>query len=142
MHPADGAQHPRVRPVPHALRLRGARGRQAGADAARSPPRGAPGTLPRTVALALWGCDNIKSEGTQVSPALAPIGARPRLDRYARPCGTELIPLEELGRPRIDTLITPSGIFRDLLPMQSRCLAEAAHPAAIADDPDAMNPTR
>jgi hypothetical protein len=26
--------------------------------------------------------------------------------------------------------------------MQSRCLAEAAHPAAIADDPDAMNPTR
>jgi hypothetical protein len=31
-------------------------------------------------------------------------------------------PLEELGRPRIDVVMTLSGIFRDLLPLQTRCL--------------------
>ena len=54
-------------------------------------------------------------------------------------CGAELIPLEELGRPRIDVLITLSGIFRDLLPLQTRLLAEAAFLAASADEPLEQN---
>jgi magnesium chelatase subunit H len=40
------------------------------------------------------------------------------------------MPLEELGRPRIDVVMTLSGIFRDLLPLQTRMLAEAAFLAA------------
>ena len=55
------------------------------------------------------------------------MGARPRFDSYGRLSGAELIPLEELGRPRIDVLVTLSGIFRDLLPLQTRMLAEAAY---------------
>ena len=43
----------------------------------------------------------------------------------------ELIPLEELGRPRIDVVMTLSGIFRDLLPLQVKLLAEAALKAKI-----------
>ncbi|WP_426035300.1 magnesium chelatase subunit H [Cypionkella sp. TWP1-2-1b2] len=96
-------------------------------------------TLPRSIALVLWGSDNIKSDGGPVGQALALIGARPRFDSYGRLCGADLVPLAQLGRPRIDVLMTLSGIFRDLLPLQTKMLAEAAYKAATADEPLAQN---
>ena len=97
---------------------------------------------PTSVALVLWGTDNLKSEGIAIGQALALMGARPRLDGYGRVCGAELIDLEELGRPRIDVVMTLSGIFRDLLPLQTRLLAEAAYLAAMADEPVEQNAVR
>ena len=91
--------------------------------------------LPRTVAMVLWGSDNIKSDGTPISQALALMGAKPRFDSYGRLAGADLIPLSKLGRPRIDVVMTLSGIFRDLLPLQTRMLAEAALKCAEADEP-------
>ena len=96
-------------------------------------------TLPRTVALVLWGSDNIKSDGAPLAQALALIGAKPRFDSFGRIAGADLIPLQELGRPRIDVVMTLSGIFRDLLPLQTRMLAEAAKKAAEADEPLELN---
>lgn len=96
-------------------------------------------SLPRSVALVLWGSDNIKSDGAPIAQALALMGARPRFDAFGRLSGADLIPLGELGRPRIDVMMTLSGIFRDLLPLQTRMLAEAALVAAGADEPDEMN---
>ena len=95
--------------------------------------------LPETVALVLWGTDNLKSEGGPIAQALALIGAEPRFDSFGRLCGAQLRPLEELGRPRIDVMLTLSGIFRDLLPLQTRMLAEACWLAASADEPADMN---
>jgi magnesium chelatase subunit H len=95
--------------------------------------------LPETIALVLWGTDNLKSEGAPIAQALALMGAKPRFDSYGRLAGAELLPLEEVGRPRIDVVITLSGIFRDLLPMQIKLLAEAAFLAASADEPSEMN---
>ncbi len=92
-------------------------------------------SLPRTVALVLWGSDNIKSDGGPIGQALALLGARPRFDNFGRLSGADLIPLAELGRPRIDVVMTLSGIFRDLLPLQTRMLAEAALKCATADEP-------
>ena len=92
-------------------------------------------TLPRSVALVLWGSDNIKSDGGPIAQALALMGAKPRFDSFGRLAGADLIALEELGRPRIDVVMTLSGIFRDLLPLQTRMLAEAAYKAATADEP-------
>lgn len=97
------------------------------------------GTLPESIAMVLWGTDNLKSEGAQLAQAMALIGARPRVDDYGRLAGAELIPLEELGRPRIDVVVTLSGIFRDLLPLQTRMLAEAAWLASEADEPVEQN---
>jgi magnesium chelatase subunit H len=92
-------------------------------------------TLPRTVAMVLWGSDNIKSDGGPIAQALALIGATPRFDEFGRLSGADLIPLETLGRPRVDVIMTLSGIFRDLLPLQVKMLAEAAFKAASADEP-------
>ncbi|WP_010162316.1 magnesium chelatase subunit H [Sphingomonas sp. PAMC 26617] len=97
------------------------------------------GHLPETVAMVLWGTDKLKSEGAQIAQALALLGARPRFDSYNRLAGAELVSLEELGRPRIDVVVTLSGVFRDLLPLQTRMLAQAALLAAEADEPDAQN---
>ncbi len=99
-------------------------------------------TAPETVALVLWGTDNLKSGGGPIAQALALIGAKPRFDSYGRLCGAELIPLDILARPRIDVIVTLSGIFRDLLPLQVKLLAEAAYLAAIADEPCTQNNVR
>ncbi len=95
--------------------------------------------FPESIALVLWGTDNLKTEGGPIAQALALIGARPRFDGFGRLTGATLIPLEELGRPRVDVVVTLSGIFRDLLPLQTRLLADAAYLAAAADEPVERN---
>ena len=94
---------------------------------------------PESVAIVLWGTDNLKNEGAPIAQALALLGARPRFDGYGRLIGAELIPLDQLSRPRIDVIITMSGIFRDLLPLQIKLLAEACFLAASADEPAELN---
>jgi magnesium chelatase subunit H len=95
--------------------------------------------LPETVALVLWGTDNLKSEGGPIAQAMALMGTKPRFDSFGRLAGAELIALSDLGRPRIDVVMTLSGIFRDLLPLQAKMLAEAAWLAASAEEPLEMN---
>jgi magnesium chelatase subunit H len=90
--------------------------------------------LPESIAMVLWGTDNLKTEGSPIAQALALMGAAPRFDSYGRIAGATLIPLAQLGRPRIDVVITLSGIFRDLMPLQIKMLADAAFLAASADE--------
>ncbi|MBU3737609.1 MAG: magnesium chelatase subunit H [Rhodoferax sp.] len=98
--------------------------------------------FPESIAMVLWGSDNLKSEGVPIGQALALIGAAPRFDSYGRIAGASLMSLESLGRPRVDVVMTLSGIFRDLMPLQIRMLAEAAYLAACADEPLELNPIR
>jgi magnesium chelatase subunit H len=95
--------------------------------------------MPETVAMVLWGTDNLKSEGGPISQAMALMGASPRFDSFGRLAGAKLMTLTELGRPRVDVMVTLSGIFRDLLPLQTKMLAEAAWLAASADEPEELN---
>ncbi|MEM1025285.1 MAG: magnesium chelatase subunit H [Myxococcota bacterium] len=95
--------------------------------------------LPESVAMVLWGTDNLKTEGGPIGQVLALVGAEPRFDPYGRLCGAQLVDLETLGRPRIDVVVTLSGIFRDLLPLQTKLLAEAFWLAASAEEPEEMN---
>jgi magnesium chelatase subunit H len=96
-------------------------------------------SIPETLAMVLWGTDNLKTEGSAIAQALVLLGAEPQFDNYGRLFGAQLIPLEKLGRPRIDLVITLSGIFRDLLPQQCKLLAQATYLAATADEPIEMN---
>ena len=49
--------------------------------------------FPESIALVLWGTDNLKTEGAPIAQALALIGAKPRFDSYGRLAGAELLPL-------------------------------------------------
>ncbi len=97
------------------------------------------GRFPESIAMVLWGTDNLKTEGCPIAQALWLMGAKPRFDSYGRLSGAELVSLEVLGRPRIDVMITLSGIFRDLLPLQIKTLAEAALLAASSDESTEKN---
>ena len=125
---------PFLLPSPFACRMGSAQAEQL---IARHVNGGEP--FPESIAMVLWGTDNMKSEGVQIAQAMTLMGARPRRDTYGRLAGAELIPIEELGRPRIDVVMTLSGIFRDLLPMQTRMLAEAALLASTADEAPEAN---
>lgn len=70
------------------------------------------GEFPETVGVMLWGLDAIKTRGESVAIALSLVGARPVKEGTGRVVRFELVPLAELGRPRIDVLANMSGIFR------------------------------
>lgn len=97
------------------------------------------GSMPETVALILWGTDNIKTEGEGVAQALALLGALAVTDELGKVADVALIPLEELGRPRVDVVATVSGIFRDLMAMQAQLIDRAVRMAAEADEPEDLN---
>jgi magnesium chelatase subunit H len=89
--------------------------------------------------MVLWGTDNLKSDGEGIAQCLALIGARPIEDELGNISRVELIPLSELRRPRIDPVMTISGIFRDLFHHQAELLDQAVRLAAHADEPVEMN---
>ncbi len=100
------------------------------------------GSYPRALALVLWGLDNIKTEGEGVAQALWLLGVRPVRDALNRATEIEVIPLEELGRPRIDVVMTVSGIFRDLFTPTMALLDKAVRRVAKLDEPLDMNYVR
>ena len=60
-------------------------------------------------------------------------------DSVGRVNKLELIPLEELGRPRIDVVVNCSGVFRDLFINQMALIDQAVKMAAEADEPLEQN---
>jgi magnesium chelatase subunit H len=78
------------------------------------------GKYPETVALVLWGTDNIKTYGESLAQVMWMIGVLPVADTFGRVNRVEPVSLEELGRPRVDVVVNCSGVFRDLFINQVR----------------------
>ena len=100
------------------------------------------GKWPETIACVLWGTDNIKTYGESLAQVMWMVGVRPVPDALGRVNKLELIPLQELGRPRIDVVINCSGVFRDLFINQMNLLDQGVKMAAEADEPPSMNYVR
>merc|ERR1719297_115604 len=97
------------------------------------------GMYPESIAFTLWGTDNIKTYGESLAQVLSLVGVRPVADSLGRVNKVELIPLEELGRPRIDVVVNCSGVFRDLFINQMNLLDRGIKLAAEADEPIEQN---
>jgi magnesium chelatase subunit H len=100
------------------------------------------GRYPETIAMVLWGIDNIKTEGEAVAQALWLLGVMPRRDSLNRTTDVDVIPLDRLGRPRIDVVMTVSGIFRDLFGATMGLLDLAVRRVAALDEPCELNYVR
>ena len=100
------------------------------------------GRYPRALALVLWGLDNIKTQGEGVAQALWLLGVHPVRDALNRVTEIEVIPLDELKRPRIDVVMTVSGIFRDLFAPTMTLLDKAVRRVATLDEPLDLNYVR
>jgi len=97
------------------------------------------GEYPETIAVVLWGTDNIKTYGESLAQVMWMVGVKPVPDALGRVNKLELIPLAELGRPRVDVVINCSGVFRDLFINQMNLLDKAVKMAAEAEEPEKMN---
>jgi cobaltochelatase CobN len=96
------------------------------ADALCARHRADTGAWPATVGLVVWGTAAMRTHGDDIAEALALLGVRPRwAEESGRVTGLELIPLGELGRPRVDVTLRISGFFRDAFPHLVHLVDEA-----------------
>lgn len=95
------------------------------------------GEHPASVGLVVWGTSAMRTAGDDIAEALWLLGVRPVWDQSSRRVtGLELVPREELGRPRIDVTLRISGFFRDAFPHVVALLDQAVLLAAAADEED------
>lgn len=89
---------------------------------------------PEKVAIVLWATETIRNEGINESTILYLMGLEPVWDKTSRVTGTRVIPGNKLNRPRIDVLINPSGLYRDLFPNMLLFLDNALQKASVQTD--------
>jgi cobaltochelatase CobN len=95
------------------------------ADSLLARHRADTGEWPRTVGRTVWGTSAMRTQGDDIAEVLALLGCRPVWDDGSRRVtGFEVVPLSELGRPRVDVTVRISGFFRDAFP----------HVVALLDD--------
>ena len=98
------------------------------------------GEYPRSVGLSIWGTSAMRTSGDDIAEVLALLGVRPEWDEASRRVtGVEVIPAEELGRPRVDVTVRISGFFRDAFPHVIAMLDDAVRMVAELDEPDELN---
>jgi cobaltochelatase CobN len=98
------------------------------------------GEWPPSVGLSVWGTSAMRTAGDDIAEVLALLGVRPKWDDQSRRVtGLEVIPIEELGRPRIDVTVRISGFFRDAFPHVVALLDDAVQLVAALDETDEQN---
>ncbi len=103
---------------------------------------GREGEYPSSVAVVLWGLETAKTQGETVAQILAYLGLELSRDPTLWEPALRVVPLEELGRPRIDVTVQMCGFFRDMFPNLVNLLAEAFELAAGLDEPESDNLVR
>ncbi len=94
------------------------------------------GSYPESVGLSVWGTSAMRTSGDDVAEVLALLGVRPEWDEASKRVHTlNVVPLEELGRPRIDVTVRISGFFRDAFPHVVAMLDDAVRMVAGLDEP-------
>lgn len=104
--------------------------------------RGEEGALPRKVAMNMMSLDVTRSKGEQLSQFLYLMGITPLWDAKGRVIGLAPIPLEQLGRPRIDVTVRITGVLRDTWPFVVEMMDEAVLLAASLEEPEEVNYVR
>src|SRR5262249_5119997 len=86
---------------------------------------------PDKIAAVLWAIETTHDEGTMLSFVLQLLGVEPVWDAQGLVKQLKLVPPEQLGRQRIDVIVTTSGLFRDLF-SQLLLLTDGAFRRALA----------
>ncbi|AEB10057.1 cobaltochelatase subunit CobN [Desulfobacca acetoxidans] len=94
------------------------------------------GQYPDKLTFNLWSTETIRHEGVMDSQIMYLLGIKPRWDERGRVIGLEVISRKELGRPRADVTIIPSGLYRDLFPNLMDWLDKAVTLAKQQDEAD------
>ncbi|MDQ0931911.1 cobaltochelatase subunit CobN [Streptomyces turgidiscabies] len=101
------------------------------------------GEYPTSVGLTVWGTSAMRTQGDDIAEILALLGCRPVWDDASRRVtGFEVVPVAELGRPRIDVTVRISGFFRDAFPHVVGLIDDAVRAVAELDEPAESNYVR
>ena len=101
------------------------------------------GEYPQSVGISVWGTSAMRTSGDDVAEVLALLGVVPVWDEGSRRVtGLEVLPLAELGRPRVDVTVRISGFFRDAFPHVLAMLDDAVRLVAERDEPADQNYVR
>lgn len=92
------------------------------------------GEYPDKLAFVIWGTETIRHEGVLQSQILYLLGARPVWNDWGKVEGVELIPREQLGRPRIDIVI--SGSAHEMFAVLEKQIDRAVEMVQDLDEPD------
>jgi cobaltochelatase CobN len=95
---------------------------------------------PETIGIVVWGTAAMRTQGDDIAEVLSLLGVRPTWNEESRRVtGLEVMPLEELGRPRIDVTVRISGFFRDAFPNLISLMDDAFTTVAALDEPPESN---
>ncbi len=98
------------------------------------------GCYPENIGIVIWGTGVMRTKGDDIAEILYLMGVRPVWQpESGRVKGIEVIPLEELKRPRIDVTLRISGLFRDAFPNIVEMIDEAVEKVAFLDEPPEQN---
>ena len=98
------------------------------------------GCYPKNVGIVIWATDTMKTGGDDIAYILWLMGLRPRWSATgSRVVGLDVIPLSELGRPRIDVTLRISGLFRDTFPNLIEMIDEGVETIASLDESEEQN---
>mgnify|MGYP001188637810 FL=1 len=97
------------------------------------------GHYPESVGIIVWGGPTMRSRGDDIAEVLYLLGVRPVWQAGGLVSGLEVIPAEELGRPRIDVVPRISGFFRDAFPNLVELMDEAIQMVAALREPPESN---
>ncbi len=103
------------------------------------------GTWPQKLAFSLWAVEAMRHGGVLESEALYAIGVEPVWDNAGRVTGYTVLSTEQLGRPRVDVVLSSTGLYRDQFPNMMAHFAKAAEEIsqlAEADNPVYRNTER
>ncbi len=92
------------------------------------------GRFPRKIGFTLWNTELIRHYGADLAQILFLMGLRPRWNAQGLVEGVDVIPMAELGRPRIDVVIQAASLFRDTFPDRMEFLDHAVRVAAAVRD--------
>ena len=110
------------------------------ADAAAKQHFEEAGRWPESIALSVWGTPTMRTGGDEIAQALALLGVRPTWESATRrTSGLEVVPLAQLGRPRIDVTLRVSGFFRDAFPALMHLFDAAVQLVVALDEPAEQN---
>ena len=98
------------------------------------------GRYPESVSISVWGTSAMRTHGDDAAEILALLGVRPVWQaENRRLTGVEVVPLAELGRPRIDVTTRISGFFRDAFPQLIELIDQAVNAVIALDEPPEQN---
>ena len=98
------------------------------------------GEYPREVGFVIWATDTMKTGGDDVAYILWLLGVKPVWSRTgSQVIDLEVVPLKELGRPRVDVTVNITGLFRDTFPNLIDMIDDAVNLVASLDEDDEDN---